>query len=301
MIEASEYLRTALRSASSCNGVVTAVSRQSDGRDVVIDDWYRRIGRHALGDARLFCFPHAGGTVTSFRHWDRLPALLEVRAAQLPGRADRLREPPLGSIPALAEALVQALLPYLGTRFAFFGHSMGAVLAFEVASILAARGAPMPEHLIVSGRRPPDIRSSEPDMHQLPDDMFIAEIDRRYSGIPRQLLYDHEVMALLLPGLRADITALETHRPAPCVPLDLPITAFGGGHDSLTPPAHLEAWRRLGNGAFRLRLFPGGHFYLDTQRAAVLDDLAVTLAPMLHGNRTYTHSNRAALVSQAAT
>lgn len=266
------------------------------------DNWFRKVGTGSPPSARLFCFPHAGGTVTNFRRWpDGLPARLEVRAAQLPGRADRLRVPPLSSMPTLVDALVQALMPYLGTRFAFFGHSMGAVLAFEVASALASHGLRMPEHLIVSGRRPPGVPGSEPDTHQLPDEEFVAEIDRRYGGIPRQLRHNHEVMALLLPGLRADVTALETHRPAACAPLGLPITAFGGAQDSLTPRAHLEAWRHLGDGPFRLRIFPGGHFYLDTQRAKVLEDLSATLAPMLRDRGMRDAELSYAGVSGAAT
>ncbi len=247
--------------------------------------WFRKLGRRTVTDGRLFCFPHAGGTAASFRHWsDRLPPRLEAVAVQLPGRADRLRELPLSSIPALAGALANAMEPYLDSRFAFFGHSMGAVLAFEVAHLLAARGAAVPEHLVVSGRRPPDVRGSEPDMHRLPDEMFVAEIDRRYGGIPGQLLHEREVMALLLPGLRADIAALETHNPEPRPPLGMPITAFGGAHDPLTPVAHLEAWQGAGSGPFRMRLFPGGHFYLEAQSAAVLADLSATLAPMLQRN-----------------
>src|ERR1700733_1622710 len=206
--------------------------RPTIGYDAVTDEWFRKIGTSSPRGARLFCFPHAGGTVTSFRQWpEALSPRLEVWAAQLPGRADRLHVPPLSSIPTLVDALVQALAPYLGTHFAFFGHSMGAVLAFEIAGALDARGLRMPEHLIVSGRRPPGVSSSEPDMHRLPDEEFVAEIDRRYGGIPPQLRHDREVMALLLPGLRADITALETYRPAARPPLVLPITVFGGAHD----------------------------------------------------------------------
>jgi medium-chain acyl-[acyl-carrier-protein] hydrolase len=250
----------------------------------VTTNWLRILVGRPSARANLFCFTHAGGTVAAFRSWPGgLPSQLQVWAAQLPGRADRLREPPIGDMPALVAALVDALAPHLDRPYAIFGHSMGAILAYEVVCTLTKQGAPLPEHLIVSGRRAAHIASYEPDLHRLPDEAFIAEINRRYGGIPRQLLHDREVMALLLPALRADIAALETHCPARREPLSLPITVFGGVDDRLAPRAHLEAWRDLTAGPCRVRTFPGGHFYLDQPhtRAALLDDLSVTLAPML--------------------
>jgi surfactin synthase thioesterase subunit len=233
-------------------------------------------------DANLFCFSHAGGTATSFRLWPAgLPRRLGIWGAQLPGRPGRLEEPPLDSIPALAAALADAMRPHLDRPFAMFGHSMGAVLAFEVARVLARGGAPAPRHLFVSARRPPHRPATEPDMHRLPDAAFAAEIDRRYGGIPPEVLRDREVMALLLPGLRADITALETHRPPLCAAVDVPITAFGGTEDQLTASADIASWEALTTAPFHMRLFAGGHFYLETQRAALLEHLSVTLAPML--------------------
>lgn len=232
--------------------------------------------------ARLFCFPHAGVGASTYRLWPKgLPEELEVCALQTPGRENRLREPALSSLPKLVEALVPVLLPHLELPFAFFGHSMGAVLASEVARALVAAGAPSPSHLVVSGRRPPHVKGPETLMHPLPDAQFVAEISRRYGGIPPAVLQERELMALLLPGLRADITALETHQPPPRPPLACSITAFGGDEDRLTPLEHLDAWRGETRGAFRVRTFAGGHFYLDARRAEVLADLSVTLAPLL--------------------
>ena len=111
----------------------------------------------------------------------------------------------------------------------------------------------------------------------------MAEIDRRYGGIPREILANPDVLALLLPGLRADMIALETFHPGPRPPLPIPISAFGGDSDPMTPIAHLEAWKSETQGAFAMRLFPGGHFYLDPQRKAVLDEIAHIIAPILAG------------------
>lgn len=244
--------------------------------------WLMRFASRSPASARLFCFPHAGVGASVFRLWpEGLPPRLEVSALQLPGRANRLREPPIASIPELVQAIVPALLPHLDLPFAFFGHSMGAVLAAEVTRELAARGLTLPRHLLVSGRRPPHVPNPDPPLHPLPDKEFVSEINRRYGGIPAELLQHEDLMALLLPCLRADIKALELHRPAQRAPLSCPLAAFGGSDDRLTPREHLDAWRVETSGAFRVRVFAGDHFYLEPRRAELLADLSVSLAPML--------------------
>jgi surfactin synthase thioesterase subunit len=219
---------------------------------------------------------------SAYRLWPgALPEELEVWAVQPAGREGRLREPPVKSIPGIVEALLPDLLPQLDRPFAFFGHSMGAVVAYETARALAERGGPLPGHLVVSARRPPHLPGVELPLHPLPDAEFVAEIQRRYGGIPREVAAHAELLELLLPALRADITALETHRPPPRrQPLPCPISAFGGAADLLAPRAQLEAWRDETSGAFRVRVFAGGHFYLDAGRAEVLADLAAILGPL---------------------
>lgn len=243
--------------------------------------WIRKIATRTDVTARLFCFPFAGGSAATFRLWPgALPSSLEIWAAQLPARASRFREPAVDSMPVLVEMLVEALLPYLDLPFALFGHSMGGVLAFEIAHALNAGRHPIPQHLIVSGRRPPHLPKNSPDIHPLSDDAFVAEINRRYGGIPAELLHDRKTLALLLPALRADVKALETFRPPARDPLSCPISAFGGADDRLTPRPHLEAWRSQTTGPFRLRVFPGDHFYTESHRSELLGDLSITLASL---------------------
>lgn len=141
----------------------------------------------------------------------------------------------------------------------------------------------MPGHLFVSARRPPHLPASETALHGLSDDAFIAEVNRRYGGIPRALLAERELLDLLLPTLRADLTALETFLPRQRPPMAIPVTAFGGSDDAMTPRAHLDAWRDETTAAFRVRIFAGGHFYLDPRRTDVLADVAATLTPLLVG------------------
>jgi surfactin synthase thioesterase subunit len=210
---------------------------------------------------------------------------MEVCAIQLPGRESRLDEASLDSIPKLVHALLPALEPLLDLPFAFFGHSLGAVLASEVARALDQRGGPLPAHLVVSARRPPHLPDPRAPLHGLSDQHFASEINRRYGGIPEELLRYPDVVAVLLPSLRADITALETHLPALRPPMRIPIAAFGGTHDGLTPREHLEAWRGETVADFRVRSFAGDHFYLKPQLGEVLADLTVTLASMLASPR----------------
>jgi medium-chain acyl-[acyl-carrier-protein] hydrolase len=247
--------------------------------------WLQRFGSPTQPLARLFCFPHAGGVATFFRLWrERIPAQVELIAIQLPGRGGRLREPPIASVPALTECLLSELLPYLDRPYAFFGHSMGAVLAQELARAVAQAGRKEPAHLFLSARRPPHLPRPEAHLHPLPDDAFLKEIGIRYGGIPPEVLQERELLALLLPALRADITALETFNPLESEPLTCAITAFGGDEDHLVTLEQLRAWRRYTSGPFRVRQFRGGHFYLDRTRAELLVDVVQALTPLIATN-----------------
>jgi surfactin synthase thioesterase subunit len=245
------------------------------------ETWLQRMAPRAQATVRLFCFPHAGGSAAVYRQWGpSLPQQIEVCAIQLPGRGNRFREPPLARMSEIVDALVDALAPCFDRPFAFFGHSMGAVVAYELARELARRAMKGPSHLFLSGRRPPRIPDPNCALHTLDDAAFVVEIGRRYGGIPTEVLREPEVLALLLPCLRADIGALETHSPLARPPLNVPVSVYGGTEDRLTSADHLEAWRTETTGAFRATMFPGGHFYLERQRPALLADLVASLAPL---------------------
>jgi medium-chain acyl-[acyl-carrier-protein] hydrolase len=208
---------------------------------------------------------------------------VEVWAVQLPGHGSRWNIPPLRAIPALVDALVPVLSPHLRRPFAFFGHSMGAVVAAEVARAIIEREANVPCHLFVSSRRPPHLPSSESNLHTLPDHELVKEVDSRYGGVPAELLQSADLLALLIPALRADLAALEAYQPSKGTALPCPISAFGGTEDALVPRSDLEAWRDQTTGPFRVRVFAGSHFYLEPRREALLADISSTLAPAYHG------------------
>ncbi len=210
-----------------------------------------------------------------------MPTQVEVCAIQLPGRENRLREQPHTRLASLVEQLAEELEPYLDLPFALFGHSMGAWIAFTLARRLRQRHPRSPVHLFVSGRRAPQIPSLHRPIHALPDPEFIGELRRRYGGLPEAVLRDPELLELFLPVLRADLTLVETYTYTPEPPLACPISAFGGAEDPASGPAGLAAWQAQTTATFSMRLFPGGHFFVQTARTAVLAEIRAALAPAL--------------------
>jgi len=211
---------------------------------------------------RLFCFPYAGGGSAGYYTWsDELPADVQVCPVELPGRERRLRERPYSSLASLVAGLADALHDALDRPFALFGHSMGALISFELARELRRRRVPGLCRLFVSGFRAPQLPNTEPTLHRLPDAEFAEMVGRQYQGIPPEVASSGELMTLLLPALRADFTIFESYRHVPAEPFDAGVSVFGGDRDDHVPLADLEAWSVHTRGDFVLRLLPGGHFF----------------------------------------
>ncbi|MGP3976068.1 thioesterase II family protein [Streptomyces sp. 8N114] len=237
------------------------------------DRWLRRLASAPGARARLICFPHAGGSASFFFPLRRsLPDTVEAYAVQYPGRQDRLGEPCLSSIDELADAVCEVLREEPGTPLVLFGHSMGAILAFEVARRRERSGAGSPLGLIVSGRRAPSLTRTE-TVHQLDDAGLIDEI-RRLSGTDDALLDDPDMREMILPALRADYRAIETYRKSPGPPLGCPLSVFVGDEDPRASPAEAEAWRDHTSGDVTFHVFSGGHFYLSDRPQEFADTLA---------------------------
>lgn len=220
--------------------------------------WVRFPQPNPQAKLRLFCFPYAGGGAVNFCKWPSgLPNAVEVCPVELPGRGIRVRELPFTGLEPLVQAIAPALLSFLDKPFAFFGHSMGGILSFELARLLHREYDLCPVHLFVSGRRaPPQVHDLEPPLHTLPESALIEEV-RRLNGTPDAVLENAELMQLLLPVLRADFAVLETYVYAPEPTLDCPITAFGGLQDQEVNRDELQAWQDQTNAAFSLRLCKG--------------------------------------------
>jgi medium-chain acyl-[acyl-carrier-protein] hydrolase len=231
---------------------------------------------------RLFCIPYAGGGASVFRAWAaHFPQEVEVCAIQLPGRENRLRETPFTSMQEIVQALTRAIRSYLRPLpFAFFGHSMGGLIAFELARYLCIHTDFNPAFLFVSGCRAPQLPNPHPLVYNLPPAEFLKRI-REFQGTPEAVLQNAELMQLLVPLLQADLTVFETYTYMPGSRLDCPISAFGGLEDSEVSYEELKAWDDQTSQAFHLRMFPGNHFFLQNARLALLHAISQDLMKYL--------------------
>lgn len=231
---------------------------------------------------RLFCFANAGGSPAQFRLWQRsLPAGVEVCPIQLPGQGSRFREQPYARIAALNEKLAEVLSAYLETPFAFWGYSMGALVAFELALTLKRQGCPEPRGLFVAARRAPHLPPADAPIHALPEAAFIEAIQSRYNGIPTAVLGEPELLALFIPVLRANFEMLETHAHQAGEQLACPLWAFGGLNDPTASAAEIAAWDALTSGTFQHFLFPGDHFFVQNHQPAILQIVSKNLTALL--------------------
>ncbi|MCS0638489.1 alpha/beta fold hydrolase [Streptomyces sp. LP05-1] len=223
--------------------------------------WIRRFHPRPDSRVRLVCLPHAGGSASFYFPLSRaMPATVEVLCVQYPGRQDRRTEPLLDSVPALADQVYEALLPWTDRPLALFGHSMGASLGYEVARRLERRRDFVPTALFASGRRAPSAYRAE-TVHLRDDDGLVEEM-RELSGTDPQLLGDEELLRMILPAIRADYRAAETYTWEPGPPLRCPVTSLIGDDDPKVTRDEAAAWSAHTEGPFALEVFPGGHFFL---------------------------------------
>ena len=237
---------------------------------------YREVNPRAR--LRMFCFPYAGGGASIYRGWAAsLPADVEVCPVQLPGRESRMRDQPFTSTGDMVPRVAEVLRPYMDLPFVFFGHSMGGLIAFELARELRRRGQALPLHLFVSGRRPPHLPPREEPIHALPEPEFREKL-RELNGTPEEVLQHEELMRLLIPLLRADFSVNETYTYTEEEPFDFGISAFGGLGDQEVLREDVEAWRQQTRGRFRMRMLPGDHFFVVGSKDLVLEAVSRDLA-----------------------
>ncbi len=228
---------------------------------------------------RLVCAPHAGGGAVTFRRWAQLLApRIEVIALRLPGRESRFGEPPVVGVSALVPKLIDDIGPLLGPRHAWFGHSMGGLIAFEACRELHDRGGPRPERLVLAATRAPHLPAHRPPVWDASDAEFVERLVE-LGGVPPDVLRDVTALSVLLPALRADFATAETYREPNGEPLDIPINTFGGTADLWATRADLQAWARYSRHECSQTLLPGAHFFPHES-----DRLPSTLAELLLGS-----------------
>lgn len=217
---------------------------------------------------RVFCLPYAGAGALVYRSWqnsDVVPPGMAVWPIQLPGREDRIREQPYRSMHALVEALTDVMEGVLDVPFALFGHSMGALIALELARSLRRRSLPGPAHVIVSGAGAPHLPRVGPSLQDLLDDDALIARLLELNGTRPEVFASRELRELVLPLVRADFSVCETYQCTNEAPLDCAITAYGGAQDASVSIAALAAWKVHSRGAFHMHVLPGDHFFIGKQ------------------------------------
>jgi medium-chain acyl-[acyl-carrier-protein] hydrolase len=218
----------------------------------------------------MFCFPYAGGGATIYRAWSKeLPEWVDVCPVQLPGREARIRESAYTRIDPLIEAAYQALLPYFDRPFCFFGHSMGALVSYEITRHVRRNHNLQPALLLVSGSGAPHLPNRSTLKHDLSEDKLLHEL-AKLDATPKEVLASTELMQLVLPILRADLELCDVYEHAKERPLACSIIAYGGTEDPWATRNDLQAWGEHTIADFDLRMLAGGHFFIESARRTFL-------------------------------
>ena len=228
------------------------------------------------GELQLYCFPHAGGNPAEYLRWAAQLPDAELHVVQLPGRGSRHQEPHATSIERLAADFL-ADVP-LERPYAFFGHSLGALIGYEITRALRDAGRRLPQDLIVSAFPAPHLPRPAKPLHTLPDDELLQAVALRHGGIPPEILGSPQMRALVVNPLRADLRLAETHHHRPCTPLPVPVTVFAGNRDRVSA-GQLAAWQQHTIEPITVRSFPGDHFYFRDHETQVLQSLKDILSP----------------------
>ena len=228
---------------------------------------------------RLFCFPYAGGSASAFKSWsEALTENIELCVFQMPGREERLGETLITDMSKLVDSMAKEITAFSDRPFAFFGHSMGAIVAYETARRLRTIGAGQPVHLFLSARAAPHLQDDSNPLRFLDDETFIDRLHRTYGAVPEAIRRSAELREVFLPILRADVELLETYTEAVSEPLNCPITALGGTSDPAISKAMLAGWRTRTSREFMQHEFPGEHFYINSEREVVIATILDALA-----------------------
>jgi medium-chain acyl-[acyl-carrier-protein] hydrolase len=254
--------------------------------------WFKLFNAINNSSIRLFCFHYGGGSASVFRKWLKdLTPIAELIAIQLPGREDRFNEPLIYDVSHVVDKLCSDMGDYLNKPFVFFGHSVGALIAFEFARLLRKKGMQQPKHFIVSGARAPQRPIERKLIHNLPDSQFIEEL-KKYNGISPDVIEDKELINLFLPVIRADFSISETYKYAGEIPFDYPLTALSGVNDNTFEFSSLLGWKKQTTNIFIHYSLPGDHFFIKSSYNKVIQIVNQILNKENDKNILYQNSKK---------
>lgn len=244
--------------------------------------WFPAANCSSATKLRLFCFPYAGGSTAIFNTWGKyFPESVQICPVHLPGRGTRFLESPIAQFSLLINSIVKEIGTFLDKPFAFFGHSLGALVAFEITHQLRCNYSVQPAHLIVSGCTAPRCKTERKVLSKLPDRELLSAL-RQLNGTPHELLENEELMILLLPSLRADFALYESYQYQSRTPLACPLTVLGGALDREVDWQQLALWKMETTNTFSLHQLPGDHFFLHSDKSALLRLLLNQLKSPIH-------------------
>jgi medium-chain acyl-[acyl-carrier-protein] hydrolase len=249
-------------SAFKSSESLAAISRQL---------WFQSLSSVDGQSLRLFCFPYAGGNTSGFRIWQQhFPLDIDLCLVHLPGRGKRTGEQMFTRLTLLVQTLADLITREPQPPYALFGHSMGALISFELARELRRRGFAAPQRLLVSGHAAPNLHSRKSPIFNLPEESFIAEV-RKFGGTAKELLDNPEAMKLFCSVLRADFEMIDTYEYRVEEPLSCPITAYGALQDTDAPVESLHVWQEHTSASCKVRMFPGDHFFIHSLDIGFVD------------------------------
>jgi medium-chain acyl-[acyl-carrier-protein] hydrolase len=224
--------------------------------------WFESLSSAPTPSLRVFCFPYAGGNIYGFRRWQRcFPNDIDLCLVHLPGRGKRIGDQMFTRLTLLVQTIADLIMREPQPPYALFGHSMGALISFELARELRRRCFAASRRLFLSGRSAPNVAGREAPIFNLPEEAFIAEV-RKFNGTPNEVLEHPETRKLFFPVLRADLEMLDTYEYRPEERLSSPITVYGGLQDSDAPEESLRAWEEHTSASCEVKMFAGDHFFI---------------------------------------
>jgi len=235
--------------------------------------WFRKFIHRNDSKLRLFCFPYAGGNANVFFSWAKyLPDHVDLFALESPGRGPRFSEKPIGCLKTMVQILRQEIRSFCDLPYIFVGHSLGALLAFELGRALQNSGDKNLKHIVLSAKRAPHLPKIKEPIHQLPQKEFIKKLEK-FNFTPHEILQNHELMEIFSPMLKADFSLNETHKFENTIKLRTELTIFWGNKDKIVPFEDTLAWKNLIDGKVNLVTFNDGHFFISNQEEKFLTEI----------------------------